>query len=168
MGTWVTRVSRPWHSPRLLYRAFGAPALDVVLFVAQLAHDLVGMLTELGCERADRAGSLGELDRYPDLLDLLAAGRLDVDDHVARADLGVVLGLLEGEHPAHADVVFGQHLPPFVARLGLEDLGEARLDLVEPGAVVLFLDVFLGAERAAQVGVEPWFDGADRVVLVVS
>src|SRR6266851_1559310 len=109
-------------------RAFGAPALDIVLIVAEVGQDFVGMLAELGRERADRSGRLRELDRNSDLLDLLAVGRLDLDDHVARADLGVVLEFVERQHPAHADVVFGQHLPPLVARFRFEDLGEARLD----------------------------------------
>src|SRR5579864_3172518 len=128
---WATR---PWPLSSLADRAlanrpFGAPAIDVVLIVAEVVQDFVGVLAELGRERPDRSGRLGKLDRNPDLLDLLAGGRLDLDDHVARADLRIVLELVQRQHPAYANIVFGQDLPPLIARFGLEDLGEARLDL---------------------------------------
>src|SRR6185437_215579 len=101
------------ESPLLANRPFGAPAIDVVLIVAEVVQDFVGVLTELGRERPDRSGRVRKLDRNPDLLDLLAGGRLDLDDHVARANLRIVLDFVERQHPAHADVVLGQHLPPF-------------------------------------------------------
>src|SRR5579885_111181 len=80
------------------YGAFSAPSFDVVRGVAEIAHDLLGMLTEPGCERADRTRRVGKFDRDADLLHLRAVGRGDLNHHVARADLRIVLELGEREH----------------------------------------------------------------------
>src|SRR5216684_4153346 len=93
------RISRGHRmTTRLLNRARLAPAIELVLAVAELAEDFVRMLSELRRERPYRSRRIGELRRNADLLELPAALAFDFDDHIARDYLRIVRHLIEREH----------------------------------------------------------------------
>src|SRR5580658_3519053 len=152
---------------RLADGAFLAPAIDLLLRVAEADEHLVGMLAELRGERANRAGGLRELHRDADLADLLAIGGVELDDHLARFDLRVVGDFVEGEHAADADVGLAEKLEPIVAGPGPESVCEKLLDLGALGGIEFVRDEILAAQRAAQVREEPRLDGTDGDELAV-
>src|SRR5208282_2711292 len=101
-----------------------APAVELVLAVTKRAQDFVGMLPELRRERPYRSRRVRELQRHAHLLDLLAAGALDLDDHIAREHLRIARHLVEREHPAGADVALAENREPLIARFGFEFFSE--------------------------------------------
>src|SRR6202140_3108129 len=105
----MPRATRRRNDALLLDRARLAPAVELVLAVAEVAEDFVGMLAQLRRERPDRRGRVRELRRDADLLELPAALALDFDDHVARQYLGIVRDLVERDHAAGPDVALAQH-----------------------------------------------------------
>src|SRR5580704_11078025 len=162
----MPRATRRRNDALLLDRARLAPAVELVLAVAELAEDFVGMLPELRRERPDRCRRVREFRRDADLLELPAALAFDLNDHVARLYLRIVRHLVEREHPADADVVLAQYFEPLVARPGLERLGERLRDFRTFAGVVLVRNEILAAERAAQVGEEPRLDRRDGNIFV--
>src|SRR5690348_6810267 len=97
---------------------------------AALAQHLFGVLAAL---------SGGSLDRFLGAREARRGGGLrearHVDIGVARLGMRMLRGLLHGEHGGEADVAAFHDRAPFVARLGLEDLGEPAFEL-RPGLAV--------------------------------
>ena len=97
---------------------------DLVLGVAELAQQLLGVLAERGARPLRRvAGRARQLHRHAELAHRLGDARLvDLDDHLARAHVRGVEHLVEVEHGLEAAVVLGGERGPLGARARGDDL----------------------------------------------